>query len=82
MHILLFGTGCDSCRTLAENIEKAISLSPYEITFEKSSDLPRMLSYGVQSTPSIVLEGTIISVGKKLSVEEIMSAFDTAACVD
>lgn len=82
MHILLFGTGCDSCRAIAENIEEAIRLSHHDITFEKSSDVYHMLSYGVKSTPSVLLEGKIISVGQKLSVEEIINALDTAAHSD
>lgn len=82
MHILLFGTGCDSCRIIAENIEEAIRLCDHDVTFEKSSDLHLMLSHGVKSTPSVLLEGKIISVGGKLSVEEIMNALDTAARSD
>lgn len=78
MHIILFGTGCDSCRELASNIEKAINLCEHEITFEKTSDLNQMLSCGVQSTPSIVLNGKIISVGQKLSVEDIIDLFNTS----
>jgi len=79
MHLLLFGTGCDSCRELAATIDEAIRRSNYHVTFEKTSDLHRMLSYGIQSTPSVVLEGNVISVGKKLSVDEVMSALETAA---
>lgn len=79
MQILLFGTGCDSCRALAERIEEAIRLCDYEIAFEKSSDLQRMLSYGIKSTPGIVLEGKILWIGEKPSVEEIIQAFHIAA---
>lgn len=82
MHLLLFGTGCDSCREIARNIETAIASSSHEVIFEKSTDLHRMLSFGVQSTPSVVLEGKVISVGRKLSVDEIIVAFDTAARQD
>lgn len=79
MHLLLFGTGCDSCRELAATIDEAIRRCEYTVTFEKTSDLHRMLSYGIQSTPSVVLEGQVLSVGKKLSLEEVISALDTAA---
>lgn len=71
MHIILFGTGCDSCRELARNIEEAINLCEHEVTFEKTSDLNRMLSYGIKSTPSVVVNEKVISVSKPLSIEEI-----------
>lgn len=78
MHIILFGTGCDSCRELAASIEEAIMLCDYEITFEKTSDISRMLSYGIKSTPSIVLNEAVISVAQKLTVHDIVKAFNAA----
>ena len=73
MKIILFGTGCDLCREIADNIETAIGASAQNVDFEKTSDLVRMLSYGIQSTPSVVIDGRVVSVSKPLSVEEIIA---------
>jgi len=72
MHIILFGTGCDSCMEMAHQIENAIKAANIPVEFEKSNDLHRMLSYGIKSTPAVVVNGKVVSVGKKLSTEEIM----------
>lgn len=73
MKIILFGTGCDLCREIAKNIETAITLCGIEADFEKTSDLSRMLGYGIKSTPSVVIDGRIVSVSSALSVEDICS---------
>jgi len=73
MKIILFGTGCDLCREIAKNIEIAIETYGKEIEFEKSSDLHRMLSYGIKSTPSVVIDEEIVSVSAPLSIEEAFS---------
>lgn len=71
MKIILFGTGCDSCREIAKNIETAIKLANYEVEFEKTADIHEMLSYGIKSTPSVVIDSHVVSVSKHLDVEEI-----------
>lgn len=73
MRIILFGTGCDLCREIAANIETAIASAPCRVDFEKTADLGRMLSYGIKSTPSVVIDGSIVSVSKPLGVEEIIA---------
>jgi len=78
VRIVLFGTGCDLCREIAGNVETAIRLSGREIEFEKTSDLQRMLSYGIKSTPSLVIDDTVVSVSVPLSVEEISAFIRTA----
>lgn len=70
MKIILFGTGCDLCREIASNLETAIALCGVEAEFEKSSDLSRMLGYGIKSTPALVIDSQVVLVSAPLSVEE------------
>lgn len=76
MNIILFGTGCDSCREIAHNIETAMAMVDHKITFEKTSDLHKMLSYGIKSTPSVVINDQIISVSEHLSLDDILAFID------
>lgn len=71
MQIILFGTGCDLCREIAHNVEIVIASLKQPVEFEKTSDLSRMLSYGVQSTPALVIDGEVVSVSQPLSIAEI-----------
>lgn len=71
MTVILFGTGCDLCRQIADNIETAIASFPFPVCFEKTTDLSRMLSYGIKSTPAVVINNQVVSVSRPLSVDEI-----------
>lgn len=71
MQIILFGTGCDLCREIAHNIETVIASLKEPVEFEKTSDLSRMLSYGIQSTPALVINGEVVSVSQPLSIAQI-----------
>lgn len=76
MRIILFGTGCDLCREIAENIETAIASAPYPVDFEKTTDLRRMLDYGIKSTPSVVIDDQVVSVSEPLDVQDIIAFMD------
>lgn len=71
MTIILFGTGCDLCREIAANVELAIERSGHDISFDKTADIERMLSCGIKSTPSLMINEEIVSISQPLSAEEI-----------
>ena len=71
MKIILFGSSCELCRELAYKIEHVIMSKNLPTEFEKSNDIKYMLSYGIQSTPSIVINEQIASISKDLTYEEI-----------
>lgn len=69
--IQILGTGCAKCHNLqvsAENAAKELGLA-YEV--EKVTDLPKIMSFGVMSTPALVVDGVVKVSGKVPSVEEI-----------
>lgn len=72
MKIILFGTGCELCREIAGNIEEAIKTVDFQVEFEKTSDISKMLSYGIKSTPSVVINNQIVSISKPLSSDEMI----------
>lgn len=71
MKIQILGAGCRNCMKLAKNAEEAARSKgiPYEV--EEITDIKEIMNYGVMQTPAIVIDGTVKSVGKVLSVEEI-----------
>ena len=68
--IQILGTGCTKCKKLAEVAEAAAQAlgGPYEI--EKVTELPRIMSFGVMSTPALVVNGVVKSAGRLPSLEE------------
>ena len=71
MKIQILGTGCAKCNALTMATEKAAqSLGlPYEL--EKVTDLNRIMSFGVMTTPALVVDGQVKAAGKVPSVEQI-----------
>jgi small redox-active disulfide protein 2 len=71
MKIQILGTGCAKCIKLTENAEAAAKEAGIEFELEKVTDINKIMNFGVMITPSLAIDGTVKSVGKVLSVEEI-----------
>lgn len=71
MTIKILGTGCAKCKTLEENVKKAVSESGKFVQIEKVEDIEKIMEYGVMSTPGLVIDEKVVSVGKVLSPQDI-----------
>lgn len=71
MKIEILGTGCAKCKKLYENTVEAVKLSGREAEVSKVEEIKQIATYGVMSTPAIVVDGVVKSSGKLLSPEEI-----------
>lgn len=71
MKIEILGTGCAKCKKLYENTLEAVKQSGKEAQVTKVEDIKQIASYGVMSTPAVVVDGVVKSSGKLLSPEEI-----------
>ena len=72
MKIEVLGTGCAKCKTLYENVMKALEESGKSAEVVKVEDIPSIMKYGVMSTPALVIDGQVKFSGKLASVAEIM----------
>jgi len=70
--IQILGTGCPKCEKLAANAESAAKESGKEYELEKVTDINEIIAHGVMMTPGLLLDGRVVSVGKVLSVPEIV----------
>ena len=73
MKIEILGTGCPNCIRLEENTKKALEETGKEAELFKVTEIQDIMSYGIMSTPAIVIDGEVKSYGKVDSVEEIKS---------
>ena len=71
MIIKILGTGCSKCGKLEKNIETALKELNMEATVEKVENLAQIVSYGVMSTPGLVIDEEVKAIGKVPSVKEI-----------
>ena len=69
--IQILGTGCPKCKLLYANAEAALKSAGLEAQIEKVEKIVDIMKFGVMSTPALVVDGAVKSVGKVLSPEEI-----------
>ena len=78
VEIKILGTGCDKCKKLEANAKEAIRELGIEASIEKIEDLVQIMKYGVMSTPGLVINDKVKSVGKVLKVDEIKKLINAA----
>ena len=77
MIIKILGSGCKKCITLGENTQAALANLGREAKILKVTDIAEIAAHGVMSTPALVIDDKVVSVGKVLStgdVEKLLSA--------
>lgn len=72
MNIKILGAGCKKCLSLEGNVVSAAENLGLPVEIEKITDIVAIASYGVMSTPGLVIDDKLVSSGKVLSVNEIM----------
>ncbi|MDX4061253.1 thioredoxin family protein [Aliarcobacter skirrowii] len=72
MKIEILGTGCTKCKALEEATKKAVAQIGGFHEVKKVEDIVEIMNYGVMSTPALVVDDEVKSVGKLLSVDEIV----------
>ena len=70
MEIKVLGTGCAGCKALYETTKQAIFELGYVVLI-KEEDLLKIMEYNVLSLPALVIDGKIVSAGKRLSLAEV-----------
>lgn len=73
MIIRILGTGCPKCKKLEENARTAVAELGIEASFEKVTDLDKIMDYGVMMTPGLVIDEKVVASGKLLTAVEIKS---------
>ncbi len=71
MDIKVLGTGCAGCKALFETVCEAVNQLGIEATVVKEEDLLKIMEYDVMSLPALVIDGAVVSKGKRPSVEPV-----------
>jgi len=71
MTIKILGSGCRNCLKLTENAKTALKELGLAAEIEKVTDFAEIASYGVMSTPALVVDEKVVSFGKVLKPGEI-----------
>lgn len=71
--IKVLGAGCKSCREQYENAQKAIKDMGLSIEVEYITDMQKVMEYGVMSMPALVVNEKVVSMGKVLKTNEVVT---------
>ncbi len=78
-NIKVLGTGCANCKTTLKLIEEVAKAKDVEIALEKVEEIQDIMSYGVMSTPGVVIDGKVVHAGGVPSREAIEGWLSGAA---
>lgn len=70
-NIKVLGTGCANCKTTLKLIEEVAAAKGVAVQLEKVEELKDIMSYGVMSTPGVVIDGKVVHAGGIPSREKI-----------
>lgn len=71
MTIKVLGGGCSKCETLLSNVKEAVAKNGKEAEIEYITDFAVIAGYGIMSTPALIVDEKIVSMGKVLKCGDI-----------
>jgi len=65
MNVKILGTGCPSCQSMYNTVNQIVAREKLNIEVEYVQDIQRILSYGVMSTPALVVNEKVVMIGNR-----------------
>jgi small redox-active disulfide protein 2 len=69
--IKILGSGCKNCQKLEQISREAVADLGIDAAVEHVTDLRTVMSYGVLSTPGLVINEKVVSSGRVPSKDEV-----------
>lgn len=71
MNVKVLGGGCSKCETLLANTKEAVKNTGINAEVEYITDFAVIGSYGIMSTPALMVDEKVVSMGKVLKSSDI-----------
>ncbi len=75
-YVKVLGSGCAKCNQLETATKEALSKLGMDTAIDHVKDFAQIAAYGVMSTPALVVDGKVVSYGKVLKTEEVISILE------
>ena len=79
MLIKILGSGCSNCAALERVTRDALTQLELDAQIEKVTDYPTIASYGVMSTPALVVDDQVLLAGRVPRAAELRELLATHA---
>ncbi len=73
MVIKVLGPGCKNCQTLEDVVKKAVDQLGIDAEVVKVSDMQEIMSYGVMSTPALVIDEELRLAGRVPTLDQVVA---------
>ena len=70
--VKILGSGCAKCNQLEAATREALGQLGMDPAIDHVTDFSQIATYGVMSTPALVVDGKVVSYGKVLKTEEVV----------
>jgi small redox-active disulfide protein 2 len=71
--IKILGSGCAKCKTLYAKVLDLVAKNNLPVTVTKVEDIMEIMKYGILSTPGLVVNEKVKSVGSVPNDEQILT---------
>lgn len=76
--VKVLGSGCAKCNTLEAATKEALTQLSMDTNIDHVTDFTKIAAYGVMTTPALVIDGKVVSYGKVLKTQEVVSLLQKA----
>jgi small redox-active disulfide protein 2 len=71
MKIEILGMGCATCNKLEDTVRLAIKEAGIDAQIDHVKDIKKIMTYGVMTTPALVIDGVVKAAGKIPTLTDI-----------
>ena len=71
MEIKILGTGCSKCKSLEKVTREVVDELKLDASVTKVEDIMEIISFGVMTTPALVVDGAVVLKGRVPNSNEI-----------
>ena len=72
MNIKVLGGGCRNCENLLAAVKEKEEEKGIEAEIEYITDMAKIMEYGIMSTPALMVDNKVVSMGRVLKAKEVM----------
>ena len=71
--VKVLGSGCAKCNQLEAAVKAALEQLGMDTAIDHITDFAQIAAYGVMTTPALVVDGKVVSLGKVLKTDEVVT---------
>ena len=72
MNIKVLGGGCCKGENLLGAVKEAVAEKGIEAEIEYITDMAKIMEYGIMSTPALMIDNKVVSMGRVLKAKEVI----------